>query len=65
MHICPDDIIFNALPLYHLTGGVFGIGVPLVFGTPVVLMQKFSASNYWKNCIKYKCTVRNETTTAT
>jgi solute carrier family 27 fatty acid transporter 1/4 len=57
MHICPDDIIFNALPLYHLTGGVFGIGVPLVFGTPVVLMQKFSASNYWKNCIKYKCTI--------
>jgi len=65
LHIRPDDIIFNILPLYHISGGVLGTGVTLVFGTPVVLMRKFSASNYWNDCIKYKCTVRNETTTAT
>jgi len=62
LHICPGDIVFNTLPLYHISGGVFGTGVTLVFGIPVVLMQKFSASNYWNDCIKYKCTVRNETT---
>ncbi|GFG31831.1 hypothetical protein Cfor_10254, partial [Coptotermes formosanus] len=53
----PDDIIFNSLPLYHTNGGVLGTGQTLVFGIPVVLMQKFSASAYWNSCIKYKCTV--------
>jgi Acyl-CoA synthetases (AMP-forming)/AMP-acid ligases II len=64
LQIRSDDIIFNTLPLYHTNGGVLGIGVTLVFGTPVVLMRKFSASNYWNGCIKYKCTVRNQATAA-
>jgi solute carrier family 27 fatty acid transporter 1/4 len=44
---------------------VLGTGLALVFGIPVVLRKKFSASAYWNDCIKYKCTVRNQATTAT
>lgn len=58
--ICPDDIIYNPLPLYHSAGGVVGTGPPLVFGNSVVIRSKFSASAYWKDCIKYNCTVRDQ-----
>lgn len=53
------DIIYNCLPLYHLAGGGIGAGVALIYGLPVALRSKFSATNYWKDCIKYKCTVRS------
>jgi solute carrier family 27 fatty acid transporter 1/4 len=56
----PDDIMYNPLPLYHATGGVLGTGPALVYGTPIVLRTKFSASAYWKDCIKYNCTVRDQ-----
>ncbi|XP_023713296.2 long-chain fatty acid transport protein 4-like, partial [Cryptotermes secundus] len=57
LQLNPDDIIYNPLPLYHTSGGMIGIGPALVFGNPVALRTKFSASAYWNDCIKYKCTV--------
>lgn len=51
------DIMYNALPLYHLAGGIVGTGAALIDGIPSVIRPKFSASNYWSDCIKYKCTV--------
>lgn len=52
-----DDIIYTPLPLHHTAGGMLGAGQALAMGTTVVLRSKFSASNFWKDCIKYKCTV--------
>ncbi|CAF3381809.1 unnamed protein product [Rotaria sp. Silwood1] len=43
--ITSEDIMYNTLPLYHSLGGC-----------TTVLRKKFSASNFWKDCIKYKCT---------
>ena len=40
-----------------MTGGMVGVGQALLFGTPVVIQRKFSASHFWKDCIKYKVTV--------
>jgi acyl-CoA synthetase (AMP-forming)/AMP-acid ligase II len=65
LQLHPDDIIYNPLPLYHTTGGIIGIGPALAFGNPVALRTKFSASAYWKDCIKYKCTVRHRKITIT
>lgn len=60
MHaIRPDDIIYNSLPLYHTAGGMVGIGIVILKGVSMALRKKFSASNFWSDCIKYKCTVRN------
>lgn len=55
-----SDVMYNTLPLYHTAGGVVGTGAALVDGIPSVLRAKFSASNYWTDCIKYNCTVGHE-----
>ena len=52
-----SDIIYNTLPLYHTVGGVLGIGQMIQRGCTVVVRSKFSASQYWTDCIKYKATV--------
>lgn len=54
----PDDIFYTPLPLYHTAGGVMSIGQALLFGSTVVIRKKFSASGYFPDCQKYKCTVR-------
>lgn len=57
LSIKDDDVIYNPLPLYHTAGGVLGISQSLIYGTTCVIRSKFSASAYWLECIKYKCTV--------
>ncbi|KAF5291935.1 hypothetical protein FQA39_LY14167 [Lamprigera yunnana] len=52
-----DDIIYNPLPLYHTAGGMVGIGQTFLHGQTVVIRKKFSASNYFSDCAKYRCTV--------
>ncbi|GBP23080.1 Long-chain fatty acid transport protein 4 [Eumeta japonica] len=53
----PWDRMYNPLPLYHTAGGLVGTGAALIDGIASVMRPKFSASNYWTDCIKYKCTV--------
>lgn len=55
-----DDIVYNTLPLYHSAGGLMGAGMVITTGATMVLRKKFSASNFWSDCIKYNCTVRLE-----
>lgn len=52
----PDEIIYNTLPLYHTAGGMLGAGNVILFGHTMVMRKKFSASNFWIDCAKYKCT---------
>jgi len=47
-----DDIQYTPLPLYHTAGGMLGIGQTLNYGTTTVIRKKFSASAFWKDCIK-------------
>lgn len=54
----PDDIVYSPLPLYHLAAGIMGSGQAILRGVTVVLKKKFSVSAYWKDCVKYQCTVR-------
>jgi solute carrier family 27 (fatty acid transporter), member 1/4 len=35
---------------------MLGVGLVLQFGVTMALRKKFSASNFWTDCIKYKCT---------
>ncbi|CAF3362105.1 unnamed protein product [Rotaria socialis] len=55
-NIKPDDIMYNTLPLYHSLGGWVCVTYSLLGGCTTVLRKKFSATNFWKDCIKYKCT---------
>lgn len=44
------------MPIYHSNGNILGVGSALTSGCTVVLKKKFSASNFWKDCIAYDCT---------
>jgi solute carrier family 27 fatty acid transporter 1/4 len=52
-----DDVVYCALPLYHSNGGVLATGQLLLNGSTLVVRRKFSASQFWNDCIKYRCTV--------
>ncbi|CAH8682298.1 unnamed protein product [Schistosoma rodhaini] len=52
-----SDIIYDPLPLYHTAGGICGVGQMLLNGNTIVIRSKFSASQFWPDCVKYKCTV--------
>ncbi|XP_029157437.1 long-chain fatty acid transport protein 4 isoform X2 [Nylanderia fulva] len=52
-----SDRLYTPLPLYHTAGGVMAIGQALLFGHTTVIRKKFSASAYFSDCLKYKCTV--------
>jgi fatty-acyl-CoA synthase len=52
----PDDRIYVALPLYHATGGLCGMGAALLNGACVVLRAKFSATQFWEDIRREGCT---------
>ena len=52
-----DDVIYTPLPLYHSAGGILGVGQSLLFGNGVVLRNKFTASQFWSDCVRYRATV--------
>ena len=54
--IYPTDRIYISMPLYHTSAGIIGVGQMLLTGCSCAIRQKFSASNFWKDCVKYNCT---------
>lgn len=57
MNTQPDDRMYNCLPLYHSVGGVVATGATLVGGGTVVLRERFSASEFWKDIVTERCTL--------
>ncbi|MEQ1619603.1 MAG: long-chain-acyl-CoA synthetase [Terricaulis sp.] len=52
-----NDKLYCALPLYHSTGGLCGVGAALLNGATLVLRRKFSASHFWDDIVDQGCTV--------
>jgi fatty-acyl-CoA synthase len=52
-----DDRMFNCLPLYHSVGGVVAAGATLVGGGAVVIRERFSASDFWRDLRDQRCTL--------
>ncbi|XP_054613768.1 long-chain fatty acid transport protein 6 isoform X1 [Dunckerocampus dactyliophorus] len=52
-----DDVIYITLPLYHMSASLLGIGGAIQLGATCVLKKKFSAGQFWKDCVKYNVTV--------
>ena len=52
-----EDVLYVTLPLYHSSAFTLGLGQVFHTGATIVLRRKFSASNFWSDCVKYKCTV--------
>ncbi|WP_245415877.1 MULTISPECIES: AMP-binding protein [Mesorhizobium] len=43
-----DDSYFSALPLFHTDAQMFGVYLPLIYGTRATLVDQFSASRFWE-----------------
>ena len=51
-----DDVSFCVLPLYHINAEMVSIASALVSNSCVVIVSKFSVTNFWDIIDKYKCT---------
>jgi fatty-acyl-CoA synthase len=51
------DRMYDCLPLYHSIGGVVAIGATLLGGGAVVLRERFSASEFWRDVRTERCTL--------
>jgi fatty-acyl-CoA synthase len=52
-----SDRMYDCLPMYHSVGGVQAPGAVLVAGGSVVIREKFSASQFWGDVIRWDCTL--------
>ncbi|XP_038123778.1 very long-chain acyl-CoA synthetase-like [Cyprinodon tularosa] len=52
-----SDVLYLYLPLYHSSGFLMGLCGAIDKGITVVLRQKFSVSNFWKDCRKHNVTI--------
>jgi len=53
----PEDRLFNCLPLFHSVGGVVAPCSMLAAGASVVLSEKFSAGTFWRDLVRWDCTL--------
>lgn len=53
----PADRMYNCLPMYHSVGGVLAPGAVLAVGGSVVIRERFSASQFWSDVIRWDCTM--------
>jgi len=51
-----DDVSFCVLPLYHINAEMVSMASALVSNSCVVVVSKFSVSNFWQIIERYKCT---------
>jgi fatty-acyl-CoA synthase len=51
-----SDRLYNCLPMYHSVGGVLAPGAMLAAGGSLVVRERFSASQFWSDIIRWECT---------
>jgi len=57
MDVKPADRMYNCLPMYHSVGGVQATGAMLVGGGSLAIREKFSASQFWPDIVRWDCTL--------
>jgi crotonobetaine/carnitine-CoA ligase len=55
----PADSYFSSLPLFHVDAQLFGVYMPLVFGTASTMVERFSASRFWEQVSASGATATN------
>ncbi|HUJ03185.1 MAG TPA: long-chain-acyl-CoA synthetase [Rhizomicrobium sp.] len=51
-----SDRMYDALPLYHSTGGICALGPVFTTGGSLVIRRKFSVTEFWNDIYRYKPT---------
>lgn len=57
MGVNDQDRMYDCLPLYHTSGGIIAICACLRDGASVFIRERFSASQFWEDVVKYECTL--------
>lgn len=57
MGVQATDRMYSCLPMYHSIGGVLVPGAVLAGGGSVVVREKFSASQFWSDVVRWDCTI--------
>jgi fatty-acyl-CoA synthase len=52
-----EDRLFDCLPLFHSVGGVVAPCSMLTAGASVVLSDRFSANSFWRDIVRWDCTL--------
>ncbi|UXI15381.1 phosphoribosylaminoimidazole carboxylase [Sarcoptes scabiei] len=55
--ITEKDNLYLCLPCYHSLAGVIGFGCLFLKGSTLTIAKKFSASKFWNDCRKNRCTI--------
>ena len=53
----PNDRMYDVLPLYHSAGGICALGPVFLGGGSIVIREKFSATEFWDDCHRYRPTI--------
>jgi fatty-acyl-CoA synthase len=53
----PEDRLYDCLPLFHSVGGIVAPCSMLTAGASVMLADKFSASHFWSDIVRWDCTL--------
>ncbi|HVP29693.1 MAG TPA: long-chain-acyl-CoA synthetase [Myxococcota bacterium] len=51
------DRVYVVLPLYHTAGGICAVGMAAAAGATIVLRRRFSARQFWEDCVAEGVTV--------
>jgi fatty-acyl-CoA synthase len=57
LNAAPGDRMYNCLPMYHSVGGVVATGAMLSSGGCAVIGDRFSASSFWNEIVRWDCTL--------
>ena len=57
MNVRASDRMYDCLPMYHTAGGVLATGPLLIKGGSVVIRERFSASTFWDDIVRWECTL--------
>ncbi|CAM9251362.1 unnamed protein product [Ectocarpus sp. 8 AP-2014] len=52
-----DDRVYCALPLYHSSGGMLGVGGCWRAGCTLVVRRRFSVRHFSSDCVAHRCSV--------
>ncbi len=56
MDTTADDRMYDCLPMYHTSGGICATGAMLAVGGTVFIRERFSASEFWDDVVRHRCT---------
>jgi fatty-acyl-CoA synthase len=56
-NVSAEDRLYDCLPVHHSVGGIVAPCSMLFAGASVVLAEKFSASGFWGDVVRFDCTL--------